>query len=348
MFKQVKINEIDNNTIVRGNMKIKMHLSQTFQHSALAGLVALGLVDGASRIQAKQLPFSHQWVFGDSLSDTGNLFRLSGGYPPPPDYFGGRFCDGPLWVEYLPDFLDMPLVPEENFAVAGATTGTFNSNNGLNGNTYPGLQNEIDSFLALGPTSEPARALYIVEAGANDFGLALVSGTSPADLIANGVSNTIVAVQRLWNSGARIIMVMNIPDIGVTPVAHAFGPQGPAMLTQLSAAYNQVLELALQSLDQAGIPTVRLDAFAVIDKMYYSPATYGFTNITTPWLSDPNPGNPDQYLFWVQWHPTTGAHKVLAEAAANQLMNTFSPSQGNASLNGLHGLVNAWLQKSSK
>ena len=328
-------------------MKIKMRLIQTLQRSALAGLVTLGLVAGASRSQASLTPFSHVWVFGDSLSDTGNLFRMSGGAYPLPPCFEGRFCNGPLWVEHLADCLGMPLVREENFAVAGATTGTFNSNNGLSNKIYPGLQNEIDSFQALGPTTEPARALYIVEAGPNDFGVALQLGTSPADLIANGVSNTVVAVQRLWNSGARIIMVMNVPDIGVTPVAQAFGPQGPAMLTQLSAAYNQVQELALQSLEQAGIPTIRLDAFAVIDRMYYSPATYGFTNITTPWMSDPNPGNPDQYLYWVQWHPTTGAHKVLAEEAAQQLMNTFSPSHGNASLNGLHGLVNAWVQRTA-
>jgi phospholipase/lecithinase/hemolysin len=328
-------------------MKIKMRLIQTFQRSALVGLVALGLVAGASWTQAKQMPFSHLPVFGDSLSDIGNLFRLTGGYPPPP-YFQGHFCNGPIWVEYLADCLGMPEVPEENFAVGGATTGNANYNDGMFGTNYPGLQNEIDSFLASEPISEPARALYIVQAGPNDFGVALKTGAaSPAVLIANGVSNTVFAVQRLWNSGARIIMVMNVPDLGVTPMAQALGPQGPAMLTQLSAAYNQVLELSLQSLDQAGIPTIRLDAFTVVDKMYYSPATYGFTNVTIPWLYDLNPGNPDQYLFWDQWHPTTRAHKVLADEAAQQLMNTFSPSQGNASLNGLHGLVNAWVQRSA-
>src|SRR5215831_15529088 len=180
-------------------MKIKMRLIQTFQRSALTGLVALGLVASVNWTQAKPTPFSHLWVFGDSLSDTGNLFRLSGGADPLPPCFEGRFCNGPLWVEHLADYLDMPQVSEENFAVGGATTGTFNSNNGLSNKIYPGLQNEIDSFLALGPTTEPARALYIVEAGANDFGVALLSGTSPVDLIANGVSNTVVAIQRLWN-----------------------------------------------------------------------------------------------------------------------------------------------------
>jgi phospholipase/lecithinase/hemolysin len=331
-------------------MKIKMRLIQTFQRSALAGLLALGLVAGANQTQASRMPVSHLYVFGTSLSDPGNFFHLSGGYPPSP-YFQGRFSNGCVWPEYLAACLGMPSAAGENFACAGATTGSFNINTGRIGtNTYPGLQVEIDSFLAQGPTSEPERALYIVEAGANDFFLALQTGTSPEVLIANGVSNTVFAVQRLWNAGARIIMVMNLPDLGVTPMAQGMGPAGPAMLTQLSATYNQVLELTLQSLAEAGIPTIRLDAFAVLDKMYYSPATYGFTNVTTAWTYDPNPGNPNQYLFWDDVHPTTGAHQVLAEEAVKQLVSTFSPSNGNRDpedkVGALYGLINAWLHRS--
>src|SRR3954470_23184547 len=38
-------------------------------------------------------------VLGDSLSDTGRLYSVTG-YPPPP-YYLGRFSNGPLWVEYF-------------------------------------------------------------------------------------------------------------------------------------------------------------------------------------------------------------------------------------------------------
>ena len=37
-------------------------------------------------------------VFGDSLSDTGNLFAATSGDLPPPPYFNGRFSNGPIWV----------------------------------------------------------------------------------------------------------------------------------------------------------------------------------------------------------------------------------------------------------
>ncbi len=329
-------------------MKRSTSLIQRMRLPALAGLVILSLAAGGSRGQAKSEPFTHFYVFGNSLSDIGNYYRLSGGSPPPP-YADGRFCNGPLWVEYLAASLGMESQPADNFAVGGATTGTLNSNDGFAGRTYPGLQDELASFLASGPVREPERALYVVEAGANDFFIALAVGTSPATLIGNGVSNTVVAIQRLRQAGARFILVMNVPDLGVTPMAHGLGEGAPLMLTQLSAAYNQALDLALEQLAQAGIPTIRLDAFAVLDRMANSPAAYGFTNVTMAFLYAPPGGSPDQFLFWDPVHPTTRAHAVLAQEAIEQLIRAFSPSKGKATpaarAHALHGLVNARLHR---
>jgi phospholipase/lecithinase/hemolysin len=297
-----------------------------------------------SQAQAKSQPFSHIVVFGDSLSDTGNYYQLSGGSPAAP-YAGGRFCNGPIWVEYLSLQLGMDYEPADNFAVGGATTGTFNSNDGFAGRQYPGLQDEISSFQASPAITEPERALYVVEAGANDFFGALVTQTAPQVLISDGVNNTVTAVQRLWGSGARLILVMNVPDLGVTPMAKSIGMG--AQLTQLCAAYNQVLDQALDRLALAGIPTMRLDAFAVLDRMANQPAIYGFSNVTVPLILAPSGVDPEQFLFWDPKHPTTGAHEVLADEAVAQLLAAFSPSNGNgnpgAKINGLNGLVNASL-----
>jgi phospholipase/lecithinase/hemolysin len=138
---------------------------------------------------------------------------------------------------------------------------------------------------------------------------------------------------------------MNVPDLGVTPMAQSLGAGGPVMLTQLSAAYNQALDAALDQLARAGIPTIRLDAFAVLDEMATTPAAYGFSNVTTPFLSAPAGASPDQFLFWDPVHPTTGAHEVLADQALEQLIHALSPSNGKgkstARANALHGLVNA-------
>ena len=47
-------------------------------------------------------------VFGDSLSDNGNLYAAAG--VPGPPYFEGRFSNGPTWVEVLAERLDPHLV----------------------------------------------------------------------------------------------------------------------------------------------------------------------------------------------------------------------------------------------
>ena len=81
--------------------------------------------------------------FGDSLSDTGNLFAVTSNPfnaallalffpeldPPIPSapYYNGRFSNGPVWVERLAVrlALETPLPSENgggNYAVGGATT----------------------------------------------------------------------------------------------------------------------------------------------------------------------------------------------------------------------------------
>lgn len=326
-------------------MKRTPTFTWTLRCSSLTGFILAGLWFGGLQTYAKSEAFSHIPTLGDSLSDTGNFYRLSGGYPPPP-YFDGRFCNGPLWVEYLAAELGMKYNAADNFAVAGATTGTFNSNNGP-GTEYPGLLNQVASFIDGGGVTEPERALYVVGAGANDFFVGLQTGASPQSIIANGVNNTLAAVQRLRGAGARFIMVMNVPDLGVTPMALSSG--NAELLTQLSAAYNHVLNVALDHLAQAWIPTIRLDAFAVLDKMAMNPEAYGFANVSDQLRLAPSGSSADDYLFWDHVHPTTKAHKILAEEAMTQLMNTFSPSNGRgdpeAGSNGLHGLVNAAIHR---
>ncbi len=288
-------------------------------------------------------PFTRIFAFGDSLTDTGNLYELSGGFPPAP-YFQGRFSNGHIWVEQLADAFGMKIVPGDNYAVGGATTGLFNSNNGLNGGAYPGLLSEIANFKATRDAAEAQGALFVVWAGANDFFVGLKGGQAPAEIIGNGVGNTVQAIQQLCQTGARHIMVVNLPDLGLTPEARAANMG--AGLSQLSAAYNQVLESALDRLASAGIPTIRVEAFATLHKMVAQPVQFGLTNVTDPLMYVG--GNAAEFLFWDGVHPTTKGHAVFAEAAADALVSYFSPRKGQgtpaARINGLNGLVNAWGQ----
>jgi len=83
--------------------------------------------------------FKNIVVFGDSLSDQGNFYSMSGGQPPEP-YFEGRYSDGPVWVEHLIKNLEIKgqLL---NYAHGGAQTGDTNLFEG-----FPGLLTEIDAY----------------------------------------------------------------------------------------------------------------------------------------------------------------------------------------------------------
>jgi hypothetical protein len=112
-------------------------------------------------------------VLGDSLSDIGNLHSLTGGALPTPPHAAGRFCNGPLWIEYLAEHLGIELLPDDNYAVGGATTGSYNVNNGeVDHQKYPGLQQQIEAFLTAGgpdavdPKVHPTTRGHEVLAGA--------------------------------------------------------------------------------------------------------------------------------------------------------------------------------------
>jgi len=317
-----------------------LRLRKHFSHFAVALAIA-GFVGSQMPAQSKPTPFSRIVVFGDSLSDTGNFYHFTGGHVPPPPYLDGRFSNGPLWVEYLAQSLGMQVLPEDDYAVAGATTGRANSNNGLLGLQYPGLQDQIEEFVAAHEAGADSDALYVLWAGANDFFVALESAESPALLIGGGVTNTLAAIQTLWQTGARQILVVNVPDLGLTPFGETSGLSDT--ITQLSFAYDQALESGLDALAAAGVPTIRVDAFTTLETMVNFPASFDFTNVTEPFLNVG--GDPAGFLFWDSVHPTTRGHQGFAEAALHELIDYYSPRHGKgeppALVNALNGLVHA-------
>jgi phospholipase/lecithinase/hemolysin len=318
---------------------MKKYMTRLAYGVKLAIVLALG---GFLQMAAhgKSTPFSRIIVFGDSLSDTGNFYHLTGGRLPPEPYFEGRFSDGPLWVEYLAEALGMQLFAEDDYAVAGATTGHDNLNNGVLGLSYPGMQDQITEFLmAHQAGGADPDALYVLWAGANDFFVTLQSGGDPAALIGGGISNTVRAVQTLWQAGARNILVVNVPDLGLTPYGLASGLNDA--ITHLCFVYDETLDGVLATLAGAGVPTIRVDAFASLENMVDHPTSFGFTNVTQPLLQVG--GDAEEFLFWDLVHPTTLGHEGFANAAVQGLIDYYSPRNGNgfppALVNSLNGLV---------
>src|SRR5271166_5113143 len=120
-------------------------------------------------VQASASPlYSAIYAFGDSLSDTGNLFD-SIGLPAPP-YSNGRFSNGPVWVEDLSQKVGLgPVTPSveggNDYAWGEATTGYSGTLNPAA--PVPTLADQVGQFLAKG--SAPPSALYTFSIGANDL-----------------------------------------------------------------------------------------------------------------------------------------------------------------------------------
>jgi len=281
---------------------------------------------------ARAAPITAFYVVGDSLSDQGNGFLLTGGTFPPPPY-DERASNGPAAVEYLASALGVPLAPSSaggsNYAVLGATTGAvaiafppFTTENvaalqygqpALEGTS---LLTQTGGILALGPL-DPG-ALFFIWGGAND-----ISIDPSAATVGGAVNNLVSIISLLYGSGARQFFVPNLPDLSLTPAGLALSPAEQAALQALTLGFNAGLAGALDGLSALpGIDIEQFDTFSLFNAILANPGAFGFTTTSTPCVT----GNlqdggsvcadPGSYLFWDSVHPTTAAHQLLGNAFA--------------------------------
>jgi len=290
----------------------------------IAGALSLAFLTPVAPAQQSD-PFSDIVCLGDSLSDVGRIFDVTGGAFPPAPYYDGRFCNGPLWNEYLAEKLDMDLDPDSQFAFGGALTSNLNYNSIPPSFILPGFEQQVDEVLAWnGRRKVDPRALYTVWIGANDFFAWLLSGNpNPTGMMVAGTQNTVQGIVDLSNAGAHYIVVFNLPDLGKTPTVLGFGPATSGVVSYLCSSYNAMLDDQLDALAAKNrrLKIIRIDAFALINDMVANPADYGFTNVTGQALLGAAP--PDQCLFWDGVHPTTAAQEHVAETVYQGLRLEF-------------------------
>ncbi|MBK8176258.1 MAG: SGNH/GDSL hydrolase family protein [Rhodospirillales bacterium] len=255
---------------------------------------------------ARAASFDGLVVFGDSLSDTGNV---------------GRFSDGPLWVEFIADRLGVDLRPSRlggtNYATAGAHTHGGPAD----------VRAQVHAFLAAQGEGGgvPASALYIVYAGANNL-LAGGCGAGRDAAARTAAAALHASIEDLATAGARYVVVPNLPDLGLTPVARERGAACAREFHRLTMLFNAALEEGLESLE-AGHPltVMRLNVFALSRSLVAgdrSGQPTAFDNVTRPCLDDQLADGRNEEreracagsLFWDHLHPSSAAHRLLAEA----------------------------------
>lgn len=311
------------------NVSIRPHAIVTCMLLGL-GLSATALAQpGAPRV----------FIFGDSLSDAGNVHALTGEtarapyapIPSAPYAIGGHhFSNGKTWAERLAQSLNdnngaKPSREKPghygNYAHGGARA------RAIAGSPVPSSGQQVDRFLAdFG--GAPADALYVLQFGGNDLRDALVAGASDPDAVGKiftaAIGELMVAINRLHASGARRFLVASVPNIEHAPVVKLSGA-GP-VAGFLVGVFNGHLEgmLQWQELVLADIDIRRLDLADFVNDVVADPAAFGLANVLAPCLSflveaDAKCSDPDQYFFWDGLHPTKAAHEALANRALGAL-----------------------------
>ncbi len=252
-------------------------------------------------------------IFGDSLSDVGNVYKVTNGiYPPNPPYFQGRYSNGLVWVEYIASKFGLSPKQITNFAYGGATTVKVGSYG------IPGLLGQINNFQSVQSRANN-NALYIVWAGANDYLYGTANTTMPVD----PPGNLAMSIQSLSLMGAKKILVANLPDLGNLP--HTRNSSNSNILTASTNSHNLSLSKSLDVLRKkfgSDTEIIELDANSLYKEAISNPAKFGFTNVQEACLKNLSScDNPDKFLFWDGIHPTSAGHRILAEAALSKLEN---------------------------
>jgi len=274
--------------------------------------------------------FSNLFIFGDSMSDTGNLASIIGDFPPA--YYNNRMSNGPVAVEILGDKLGLPtdaslyLVGQNagsNYAVASAKAG---------GNAALDLNPQVNAFLVAHEFSAPEDALYVMFIGGND--VRNLRNVQDSRLVKAALKNAVGTIkqniERLISAGARHILVMNSVDMGNLPEAFMTGMQlsdAPTLseqTTKNTRRFNRLLKKSIRDIeDESDIEIARFNSFRFLSRVIARAESYGFKYTrescfvfaTQAFHPDCNFGqNADVFLFFDEKHPASRGHALMGNA----------------------------------
>jgi phospholipase/lecithinase/hemolysin len=282
--------------------------------------------------------FAHQAysklvVFGDSLSDPGNAFILTGQFsvrpfsliPEAPYAIGGmHFSNGKTWAEVLAKALHLPSGPAfrnplwfSNYAIGGARARSSGSGADLTDqiNIYLGQHNNV---------ADP-NALYVIMIGGNDIRDAIVAypsdPNSSNEIIAEALTSLGNNLQTLVADGARNFLIGNAPNLALVPAVLQQGLPAQMLAGGLSIAYNGGVDGIVNTLSAAPyLHVAKLDVFNLLESLVNAPQQIGLTDVIDTCIT---PGvivhaicrDQDDYLFWDGIHPTHTVHEFLAYQA---------------------------------
>ncbi|CAN1281595.1 GDSL esterase/lipase At4g16230 [Linum perenne] len=312
------------------------------------------------------------FVFGDSLVDSGNnnyIISLSkANYLPNGIDFGkptGRYTNGRTIVDVIgqevgvagftlpylsPDTIGPIILQGVNYA-SGAG-GILNETGKIFGgrinmdaqiDNFAKTKNDIISMIGLAKAEKLLEnALYSVTIGSNDFvnnyltpiiSVFEQKSTPPDEYVAKMIDKLRLQLTRLYDLGARKIVVVNVGPIGCIPYIRDINPSsGDKCATfpnELARSYNAKLKTLVQGLSKSltGSYLVYADVYRIVSDIVTNYKSYGFENASGacchlagthgglipcgPWSEVCS--DRSKYVFWDPYHPSDATNVIMAK-----------------------------------
>jgi outer membrane lipase/esterase len=271
------------------------------------------------------------YVFGDSLSDNGNIDKVTFGVEPGDDYVKGRFSNGPVWTELLgyrlgraPGLLyyDPVLtsrVDGYNFAHGGAAAvERWFLPDFLEA---PGQTSYYARQVRRGRMSGNSSDIATLWIGGNDY-LNYDEGSVPT--VVGGVMKSLTALDA---TGVGRIVLMNLPLLGEIP-GEIKGPDR-ARLNALSQQHNALLNASVAAFRPAARSEIIQVNIGALFNLVRQGRVGGFT-VTRPGQLGSRTGTcrgdglilaacPSNYFFYDGVHPTASGHSFIASVVRDRL-----------------------------
>jgi outer membrane lipase/esterase len=296
----------------------------------LAGIVA-ALAMTVVSVPATAAAVDDIVFFGDSLSDTGNVWYATGGFPPPPyfqgssgglpDFTGGQWSGpgGPSWPTLFASTFGLTATPSlvpggNNYAWGGARTGVNADATGV-----PWLDQQVMLYQLSG--SQPdAGTLVSIMIGGND----VANNLGDVAALNAGITSIITQIANLYGLGVRQFLVSNVPDVGATPrfqEIDALQPGTAAFATAWTIQWNSALQAAVE---QLALPGAVISFFDFYSFSTDPELLATFANSTDACLTvDSICSDPASYFYWDSFHPSSTSHALLAEELRRTLVAEF-------------------------
>ncbi|KAM0013343.1 putative triacylglycerol lipase [Helianthus debilis subsp. tardiflorus] len=353
---------------------------ENYQVKVVLGIVAVLVFSGTCLAET----LSANFVFGDSLVEVGNnnyITSLSkANYAPNGIDFGmptGRYTNGRTIVDILGEELGLQkytppylapttvgplLLQGVNYASGGG--GILNQT----GQIFVGrinLDAQLDNFAntrhdIISRIGAPAAqdlfngALFSVTIGSNDFinnYLTPVVSTieqklvSPEAFVGDMITRFRGQLMRLYDMGARKIVVPNVGPIGCIPyqrdITPSAGEHCVALPNHLAQLFNLQLKGLLQELGNSlqGSAFIFADVYRIVADIVQNHKSYGFDNADSAccYVSGQHGGLvpcgptskvcPDRskYVFWDPYHPSDATNNIIAKRLMDGDIEDISP-----------------------